>query len=46
MITVKHSIANTVIASKDSTAITERYITVTTGDDTEATIINIKTGLD
>jgi hypothetical protein len=46
MVTVKRSITNTVIASKDSIAVTERYITVTTGDSTEAAIINIETGLD
>jgi hypothetical protein len=46
IITVKRSIADTVIASKDSTAITERYIVIATGNGTEAAIINIETGLD
>jgi hypothetical protein len=46
MITIKRFTADTVIASKDSTAIAERYITIATGNDTEVAIINIKTGLD
>jgi hypothetical protein len=45
MITIERSTANTVIASKDSTAVTKRYIIITTRDGTEAAIINIKTGL-
>jgi hypothetical protein len=32
--------------SKDSTAVTERYIAVVTGDGTETAIVNIETGLD
>ena len=43
---MKRSTADTVITSKDSTAVIKRCITVTTGDDTEAAIINIETGLD
>jgi hypothetical protein len=43
---MEHSITDTIIASKDSTAVAERYIAVTTGNNTEAAIINIKTGLD
>jgi hypothetical protein len=46
MVIMERSIANTVIASKDSTAVTERYITVATGNGTEAAIIDIETGLD
>jgi hypothetical protein len=46
MVAVKRSTANTIIASKDSTAVTKRYITITTEDNTETAIINIKTGLD
>jgi hypothetical protein len=46
MIAVERFIADTVITSKDSTAIIERCIAVATGDGTEAAIINIETGLD
>jgi hypothetical protein len=39
-------ITDTVITSKDSIAVTERYITIATEDNTETAIINIKIGLD
>jgi hypothetical protein len=37
---------NTIITSKDSTAVIKRYIAIATGNDTEAAIINFETGLD
>jgi hypothetical protein len=46
MIAVKRSTADIIIASKDSTTIAERCITIATGNGTETAIINIKTGLD
>jgi len=46
MIAVERSTADTVVASKDNTTVTERYIAVATGNGTEAAIVNIKTGLD
>jgi hypothetical protein len=46
MVAVKRFTVNTIIASKDSTAIIERYMTVITGNDTETAIVNFETGLD
>jgi hypothetical protein len=47
MITVKRSIADIVIASKNSTIIIiKRYMAVATENGTETTIINFETGLD
>jgi hypothetical protein len=46
MVAVERSITNTVIASKDSTAVAERCITIATGDSTETAIIDIETDLD
>jgi hypothetical protein len=46
MVAIKRFIADTVIASKDSTAVAERCIAIATGDGTEAAIVNIETGLD
>jgi hypothetical protein len=46
MVIVKRFIADTVVASKDSIAVIERYMAVVTGNNTEAAIVNFKTGLD
>jgi hypothetical protein len=43
---VERSTADTVVASKDSTAVAERCIAVATRDGTEAAIVDIETGLD
>jgi hypothetical protein len=46
MVAIKRFIADIVVASKDSIAVAERYIIVTTGDGTEAAIVDIEIGLD
>ena len=46
MVAMERSTADTVVASKDSTAVAERYIIIVIGDGTETAIVNIETGLD
>jgi hypothetical protein len=46
MVIMERFIINTVIASKDNTAIVKRYMVIATGNGTETAIVNFETGLD